>query len=110
MPDGKETDRQVSGIGQLEKGWKRAPGIVGRCRVRPCAKNTATLCSQGHTTERLKEEMAFLSPLQRNLKRSLMAVRCFSYFGPSNRKKTHIKQVPGGKRPTVGQHCHLLIQ
>lgn len=68
-------------------GRKKAPGIVGRCRVRPCAKTTTTLCSQGHIVKRLKVEMVFLSPLQRNLKRSLMAVRCFSYFGPCNGKK-----------------------
>lgn len=83
--------KKQTGRYQLLDSWrigrKRAPGIVGRCRVRPCAKITATLCSQGHTVERLKVEMVFLSPLQRNLKRSLMAVRYFSYFGHSNGKK-----------------------
>lgn len=81
----KETGRcQV--LDSWRTGGKRAPGIVGRCRVRACAKTTTNLCSQGHTVERLKVEMVFLSPPQRNLKRSLMAVRCFSYFGPSNGK------------------------
>lgn len=80
-------------------GRKRAPGMAGRDKVRPCAKTITTLCSQGHIVERLKVEMAFLSPLQRNVKRSLMAVRCFSYFGPSNGKSLTLNKCLEEKDP-----------
>jgi len=34
-------------------GKKRAPGTIGRGRVRPCAKTVTRGCSSGHVVERL---------------------------------------------------------